>query len=71
MNATESLATDIANAMSAAGYEISDQLYNALETEFTAVLEDDPEEGDYSSLDVLLRALEYAANRVYIIYNDQ
>lgn len=61
----------IANAMSAVGYEISDQLYNALETEFAAALEEDQEEGNSASLDTFLVSLAYAAARVSMERNNQ
>lgn len=71
MNTPENLTTFIADAMSAAGYDISDQLYNALEKEFTTALETDQEEGNFSILDTLLGSLEYAVNRACIARSNQ
>ena len=67
----ENLASAIYKEMERAGYGISDQLFNALEAEFDAMLEADQEDGDFSSADAFLDALEYAANRVSIMHNDQ
>lgn len=71
MSTPENLTTTIANTMSSAGYEISDQLFNALEAEFAAALEVDQEEGNSASIDTFLGALEYAAGRASIAHNSQ
>lgn len=65
MSTPENLTNAIANTMSDAGYGISDQLFNALEEEFSTILETAKEEGEFTSLDTFLGALEYAANHVY------
>lgn len=71
MNTPESLTAAIANAMEGAGYGISDQLFNALEAEFTEALEVDQEDGDFTSIDTFLGALEYAAGRVAISHSSR
>lgn len=60
-----------ADTMSAAGYEISDQLFNALEEEFAAALKVDKEEGNFNSLETLLGAFGYSADRTQRDLNDQ
>lgn len=71
MNIPENLAAAFANTMEGAGYGISDQLYNALEAEFAEALKVDQEDGDFTSIDTFLGALEYAAHRASIARNSQ
>lgn len=71
MNTPENLTTAIAHAMEGAGYGISDQLYNALEAEFAEALKVDHEDGDFTSIDTFLVALEYAAHRASIARSNQ
>ena len=61
----------LAKAMSNVGYDISEQFRNALEEEFAAALKADQEEGNFTSLDTFLDALEYGANRVTHKYNNE
>lgn len=66
MHTPEKIATYITHMMEGAGYGISDQLYNALEAEFTEAFAVDQEDGNFTSIDTLIAALEYAAHRAGI-----
>lgn len=57
------MAAAFADTMSAAGYEISDQLFNALEKEFETTIDTDQEDGGFTNTGCLLAALEYSAGQ--------
>lgn len=63
-NTPQELANMLARSMNNGGYEISDQLLDALVQEFTICAEVDDEEGTNESKVYFTEALAYAANRV-------